>query len=79
MSVSPHRRQWLTLAVVALGVFVTALDNSIVNVALPSIQDDLQLGLPGVAWVVNSYIWPSPSSCSPPDAWPTPSAAGDSS
>ena len=56
MSVSRHRRQWLTLAVVALGVFVTALDNSIVNVALPSIQDDLHLGLPGVAWVVNSYI-----------------------
>jgi EmrB/QacA subfamily drug resistance transporter len=56
VSVSPHRRQWLTLAVVALGVFVTALDNSIVNVALPSIQDDLHLGLSGVAWVVNSYI-----------------------
>jgi hypothetical protein len=32
-----RRRQWLTLSVVALGVFATALDNSIVNVALPSI------------------------------------------
>jgi EmrB/QacA subfamily drug resistance transporter len=52
---SPQRR-WLTLGVVALGVFVTALDNSIVNVALPSIQRDLHLDLAGVAWIVNSYI-----------------------
>jgi EmrB/QacA subfamily drug resistance transporter len=50
------RQRWLTLGVVALGVFVTALDNSIVNVALPSIQRDLQLDLAGVAWIVNSYI-----------------------
>ena len=40
---SPRQRS-LTLGVVALGVFVTALDNSIVNVALPSIQRDLHLG-----------------------------------
>ena len=51
-----RRRQWLTLAVVAVGVFITALDNSIVNVALPSIQRDLDLGLTGIAWVVNGYI-----------------------
>ena len=51
-----RRRQWLTLAVVALGVFVTALDNSIVNVALPSIQRRPRPRTPGVAWVVNSYI-----------------------
>ena len=59
MSSSPHltsRQRWLTLSVVALGVFVTALDNSIVNVALPSIQRDLHLDLAGVAWIVNGYI-----------------------
>jgi EmrB/QacA subfamily drug resistance transporter len=60
MSASPplltRRQQWLTLSVVALGVFVTALDNSIVNVALPSIQRDLHLDLAGVAWIVNGYI-----------------------
>jgi hypothetical protein len=39
-------RVWLTLALVSVGVFATALDNSIVNVALPSIQRDLRLGLP---------------------------------
>ena len=51
-----RRRQWLTLAAVAVGVFITAIDNSIVNVALPSIQRDLDLGLTGIAWVVNGYI-----------------------
>ena len=50
------RQRWLTLGVVALGVFVTALDNSIVNVALPSIQRDLHLDLAGTAWIVNAYI-----------------------
>jgi EmrB/QacA subfamily drug resistance transporter len=50
------RRQWLTLAAVSLGVFVTALDNTVVNVALPTIQQDLDLGLAGLAWVVNGYV-----------------------
>jgi hypothetical protein len=50
------RRRWLILAIVAVAAFVTSLDNSIVNVALPSIQADLDLGLAGVAWVVNAYI-----------------------
>ncbi len=50
------RRQWLTLAAVALGVFVTTLDNTVVNVALPTSQQDLGLGLAGLAWVVNGYI-----------------------
>jgi EmrB/QacA subfamily drug resistance transporter len=50
------QRKWLTLAAVAFAVFVTTLDNTIVNVALPSIQRDLHLGLSGLAWVVDAYI-----------------------
>jgi EmrB/QacA subfamily drug resistance transporter len=50
------RRHWLALCAVVAGAFVTTLDNTIVNVALPSIQRDLHLGLAGVAWVVNAYI-----------------------
>ena len=53
-SVSPRR--WLALGAVVAGVFVTTLDNTIVNVALPSIQRDLHLDLTGLAWVVNAYI-----------------------
>src|SRR5436190_2453014 len=48
--------RWLTLAAVVFAVFVTTLDNTVVNVALPSIQHDLHLGLSGLAWVVNAYI-----------------------
>jgi EmrB/QacA subfamily drug resistance transporter len=52
---TPQRR-WLTLAAVVFAVFVTTLDNTVVNVALPSIQRDLHLGVTGLAWVVNGYI-----------------------
>jgi len=38
------------------GCAAATLDNSIVNVALPSIQRDLDLGLAGTAWDVNGYI-----------------------
>jgi EmrB/QacA subfamily drug resistance transporter len=50
------RARWLTLAAVVFAVFMTTLDNTVVNVALPSIQADLHLGLSGVAWVVNAYV-----------------------
>jgi MFS family permease len=50
------RQRWLTLSVIALGVFVTALDNSVVNVALPTIQRDLSLDLATTAWIVNGYV-----------------------
>ena len=48
--------RWLTLAAVVFAVFVTALDNTVVNVALPSIQRDLHLGLSGLTWIVNGYV-----------------------
>jgi MFS family permease len=37
-------QKWWTLFVVSLAVFMTAVDNTVVNVALPSIQRDLGLG-----------------------------------
>ena len=48
--------RWLTLAAVVFAVFVTTLDNTVVNVALPSIQRDLHLGLAGLTWIVNGYV-----------------------
>src|SRR5512141_1792657 len=51
---SPNR--WVTLIAVVFAVFMTTLDNTVVNVALPSIQQDLHLGLSGLAWVVNGYV-----------------------
>jgi MFS family permease len=55
-SARPARRQWLALTAVVAGYFITTLDNTVVNVALPSIQRDLHLGLARLAWIVNAYI-----------------------
>src|ERR1700716_2818531 len=46
---------WLALAVLALGLFMTLLDLTIVNVAIPSIVDDLHSSLDQVLWVLNGY------------------------
>ena len=48
-------RKWWTLAAVAFGLFMIMLDNTVVNVALPSIQRDLETGLSELEWVVNGY------------------------
>jgi len=49
-------RRWWALVAVALGTFMTYLDNNVVNVALPSIQRDLGLSLEGLEWIASSYI-----------------------
>jgi MFS family permease len=46
---------WLVLVLVCLGQFMVILDATIVNVALPSIQDDLQFSATDLQWVINSY------------------------
>lgn len=51
---APRRR--LALGLLASAQFVVMLDTSIVNVALPSIQQDLALGSAGLTWVVNAYV-----------------------
>ena len=51
-----HR--WLTLYVLCAGMLMIILDATIVNVALPSIQDDLDFSQPSLAWVVNAYLIP---------------------
>ncbi|MBU2667374.1 MFS transporter [Actinoplanes bogorensis] len=51
-----QNRRWWALVAVALGTFMTYLDNNVVNVALPSIQRDLQLSIEGLEWIASSYI-----------------------
>ena len=48
-------RKWWTLGAVAFGLFMIMLDNTIVNVALPSIQRDLAIGVSELEWIVNGY------------------------
>ena len=50
-----ENRKWWTLAAVAFGLFMIMLDNTVVNVALPSIRDDLGISLSQLEWVVNGY------------------------
>jgi EmrB/QacA subfamily drug resistance transporter len=52
------RRRWLALYVLCAGVLMIVLDATIVNVALPSIQEDLGFSQSNLAWVVNAYLIP---------------------
>ena len=45
-----------TLFAASLGYFVVVIDTTIVNLALPSIGEDLGVGLSGLQWVVDSYV-----------------------
>jgi EmrB/QacA subfamily drug resistance transporter len=50
-----ENRKWWTLAAVSFGLFMIMLDNTIVNVALPSIQSSLHLKISELEWVVTGY------------------------
>jgi len=50
------RRRWLALYVLCLGTLMIVLDVTIVNVALPSIRQDLGFSETSLAWVVNAYL-----------------------
>jgi EmrB/QacA subfamily drug resistance transporter len=50
-----ENRKWWTLAAVAFGLFMIMLDNTVVNVALPSIRADLGISVSQLEWVVNGY------------------------
>jgi len=53
---STDRNRWLALYVLCGGMLMIVLDATIVNVALPSIQDDLGFSQSNLAWVVNAYL-----------------------
>ena len=50
-----ENRKWWTLAAVAFGLFMIMLDNTVVNVALPTVGRDFNTGLSELEWVVNGY------------------------
>ena len=51
-----ENRRWFTLGAVAFSLFMIMLDNTIVNVALPSIQRSLEANLSQLEWIVNAYV-----------------------
>ena len=56
MSGLDRRTRWLALIVLCLGDLMIVLDTTIVNVALPSIREDLGFSETSLAWVVNAYL-----------------------
>jgi len=50
-----ENRKWWTLGAVAFALFMIMLDNTVVNVALPSIERSLGAGISELEWVVNAY------------------------
>ena len=52
---APENRKWWTLAALSFALFMIMLDNTVVNVALPSIQRDLGIGISELEWIVTAY------------------------
>src|SRR5438105_7223946 len=52
---APENRKWWTLLAVSFGLFMIMLDNTVVNVALPSIKRSLNIGQSELEWIVVGY------------------------
>jgi EmrB/QacA subfamily drug resistance transporter len=58
MAIDPiqHARRWKTLGVLALSLVIIGLDNTILNVALPTLQDEFDASPSKLQWMVDSYL-----------------------
>jgi EmrB/QacA subfamily drug resistance transporter len=58
MTINPvdHARRWKTLAVLSLSLFIIGLDNTILNVALPTLQAEFDASPSKLQWMVDSYL-----------------------
>jgi EmrB/QacA subfamily drug resistance transporter len=54
-AITDQNRKWWTLGAMSFALFMIMLDNTVVNVALPSIQDDLGASLSALEWTINAY------------------------
>lgn len=52
----PARRPWLSLMICCMSLFIVGIDVTIINVALPTINDDLHPGVSGLQWVIDAYM-----------------------
>jgi Arabinose efflux permease len=51
-----QRRRWSILGVLCLSLFVIVVDNTVVNVALPTISRELDAGVSELQWIVDGYV-----------------------
>jgi EmrB/QacA subfamily drug resistance transporter len=54
-AITDRNRKWWTLGAMCFALFMIMLDNTVVNVALPSIQKSLNASLSGLEWTINAY------------------------
>ena len=54
-AITDDNRRWWTLGAMCFALFMVMLDNTVVNVALPSIQRSLDASISGLEWTVNAY------------------------
>ncbi|NED50604.1 MFS transporter, partial [Micromonospora aurantiaca] len=52
---TPHPRRWQILGVLCLSLFVVVVDNTILNVAIPSLLKDLDATTSDVQWMIDAY------------------------
>ena len=55
MTDKTNTNRWLVLVIVCVAQFMVVLDATIVNVALPSIQNGLHFSAASLQWIVNAY------------------------
>ena len=55
-NINTDRSRWIALVVLCVGMLMIVLDATVVNVALPTIQTDLDFSQSSLAWVVNAYL-----------------------
>jgi len=51
-----YRRRWWTLAVLAVSLLIIIIDDTIINVAIPTLQRELGTSAAGLQWIVDSFI-----------------------
>ncbi len=51
-----HDRRWITLGVLCLSLLIIVMDNTILNVAIPSLMVDLGATNSQIQWIIDSYV-----------------------
>jgi EmrB/QacA subfamily drug resistance transporter len=55
-TVSKDPKRWIVLGILSLSLFIAAIDNTVLNLALPSISTDIGASTSGLQWITSSYI-----------------------
>ncbi|HEK4590720.1 TPA: MFS transporter, partial [Clostridioides difficile] len=50
------KQKWIVLIIICIGVFMSTLDGSILNIANPTIAADFKINMSQIQWVVTAYM-----------------------